>query len=408
MRSLLFLIFLLSCGVVFGQASGSAKKDDAKEQAPEADAVEKDSLLMEDPEERSVQSKKVLNKQELKSKQKSVKNAYGYEMDLEEEKSEVQSAEFQNASMSFEYSKKRSSVQRTQRSPSIQQQAEMNDAVGYFEQNLPNSFEFHYFKYTAGNYNVDLYPHLKEAENLRPNNSDVHVQLSAYHIIEGNKQQAITYMNKLVASKRLGSNVLKYSGDILRSTPKNGTLVTHGFDDTYGAWYMQQVKGVRPDVKLISLDFLQSEQYRSSLKSNGYKLPQSEKVDTHYFSEFCRLNTGKKLAVSMTTPKEYFRSILANVYVTGLVFEYRTSSYDNFQRNVDLWEQQLRKELVGGVQDEKAKQLSANYLPMLFQMRKVYNQKGDTQKVKELDKAIDRVAVQCKKYEKVQHLKSKY
>ena len=409
MRSLLLIIFLLFNGLVFSQVSGSAAdKKDSENKSAEAEDSEQDTIIIESRKESAVRSEKSVKGRELKPKQKALNRAYESENELEETNSEAQSTEFKNAAISFEYSKERSEIQRTQRSPSARQQAEMDDAVGFFEENSPNSFEFNYFKYSAGNHNLDLYPNLNEAERLRPNNSDVQIQLTAYHIIAGNKEEATNYMNKLVASNRLEANVLKYSGDILRSVPLNGTLITHGFDDTYGVWYMQQVKGVRRDVKLVSLDFLQSPQYRTLLSKSGYVLPELQTINTEYLSAFCGLNRKMKLAISLTTPKEYFKSIMENVYVTGLVFEYHSMAYDNFQRNVGLWDDELKKELVGGVNDEKAKQLSANYLPMLLQMRKVYKQEGDLKKVSELDKFIDRVAVQCKKYDQVQHLKRMY
>ena len=68
----------------------------------------------------------------------------------------------------------------------------------------------------------------------------------------------------------------------------------------------------------------------------------------------------------------------------------------------------LKKYLIQKATDEKSKQLSSNYLPMLLQMRRVYNQKADFNKVMELDKSIDAISIQCNKYKKVQKLKTKY
>ncbi len=406
MRSLLILFFVSFTLWGFGQNQSTNDEIELEEEKsapmPSSDALKKDRAK-----DREGAKGRSLKKLEAKPSNK-VKNAYGYEMDIEDAEQSVQSPAYQNATINFEYSKRRSSVQRNQRSPSIQQQAEMNNAVQYFEENHPNSFEYNYFNYTAGNYDVSRYSNLMEAERLRPNNSDVHAQMSAYHVIKGNTAEAKKYMSKLVESGRLSNNVLDYAEDILLSAPQNGTLITHGFDDSYGAWYVQHSKGVRKDVQLVSLDFLQSDAYRDALRSKGYALPSSQVVNTEYFSEFCRLNKRKKLAVSLTTPKEYFRSILTSVYITGLVFEYREGEFDNFQRNVDLWENGLRKVAITSAKEQKVKKLSANYLPMLLQMRRVYNQVGNQEKVSELDATIDKVAVQCKKYDQVQGLKSKY
>lgn len=313
-----------------------------------------------------------------------------------------------SANYSFEISKKQASEQRQQRSPSYQQQVAMDQAVGYFETSAPNSFEFHYFKYVSGNYDIDLIDHLRQAAVLRPENADVHVQMAAYHMIKQNKDSATLFLNKLTTSGRLTANTLHYAEDILISTPKGGTLITHGFDDTYGVWKKQQVDGVRKDVTIVSLDFLQSSHYRTWLTSKGYVLPQSTTINVAYLTSFCQLNEQKKLGISLTTPKEYLTPIQAKLYVTGLVFEYHQSEFANFNRNDELWNTSLKKYVVNNATDEKSKQLSANYLPMLLQLRKVYQQQENAVKLKEVDAATDKVSVQCKKYEQVQKLKNSY
>ena len=314
----------------------------------------------------------------------------------------------QQATYGFSYAKDQSAQQRMQRTPSAQQQQEMDEAVGYFEANAPNSFEHHYFKYVSGNYDVSLVSHLRKAETIRPGNTDVKVQMAAYHIINRETDSAATYVNAIMESGRLEQNVIHYGTDILASVPKNGVLITHGFDDTYSVWKKQQIDGMRKDVKLISLDFMQSEHYRKLLLADGFKLPAGTTINVDYLKEFCALNASKNLSISMTTPKEYFVPIQSKLYVTGLVFEYHEDEFNNFERNDKLWNEVLSKHLVDNATDEKSKQLSANYLPMILQLRKVYGQQGEEKKVNEMDAAADKVSLQCKKYEQVQQLKKSY
>ncbi|GAB5418640.1 MAG: hypothetical protein Crog4KO_03970 [Crocinitomicaceae bacterium] len=320
----------------------------------------------------------------------------------------VQSAGYQQANYGFTMSQSQATHQPMQRSPLPEHQMEMDKAVNYFETNAPNSFEYHYFKYTAGNYDVSQVEHLREAEKLMPANSDVHAQMAAYNIITRDADSAGVYVDKLVNSGRLNSNTLLYAEDLLISVPENGVLITHGFDDTYSAFQKQQEDGVRDDVTLISLDFLQSEQYRAQLEEDGFELPEQEVINVDYLAKFCELNASKPISISMTTPKEYFLPIKQNLYVTGLVFEYHQDTYNNFDRNNELWNSNLSKHLIDEAVDEKSKQLSANYLPMLLQLRKVYGQQGEIKKLKEIDDAIDKVSLQCRKYDQVQKLKSSY
>lgn len=327
---------------------------------------------------------------------------------VEKESSSLKKMEMEKVSGGFSNTNMDSDRQRSSRSPSYQQQAMMDQAVDYFEVNAPESFEHYYFKYVAGNYDVSLYPDLKKAEEIRPENADVHVQMAGYFMIQNDVDTALMYTEKLLESDRLTDNVVAYAGDILRSAPENGALITHGFDDGYGCYYAQNEQGIRPDVTLISLDFLQSEQYRNNLSEKGFALPTSTVVNIDYLVEFCALNLEKGIGISMTTPKEYLEPIQDKLFVVGLIFEYHTQAYNNFTRNDYLWNESLEKHLIVEPGDEKGKQLSANYLPMLLHLQKVYSATGETEKLTEVDEVSDQIGVQCGKYEQVQKVKAKY
>lgn len=363
------------------------------------DEFEKDSIQLEE-----------LNNQSSSKKYKSLESKQEKALlDKDVEQSISQSQKVSQSAVSFTLSKQQSSIQRTQRTPSAAHQTQMNQVVDDLKQNAPESFEFHYFKYVAGNYNVDLVDDLKKAESLRPQNSDVHIQLAAYNIIVNDPKNAQVYLEKLIKSTRLSQEVIDYAEDLLKSAPDKGTLITHGFDDTYACYYLQSVRNIRSDVRLISLDFLQSEKYRTDLKTAGYLLPTQELVDVAYLQEFCSKNETKNLAISMTTPKEYLVPIQQNLFAVALVFEYHKElTYNNFYRNDYLWNEELSKTLINKATTDKAKQLSANYLPMLLFLHKTYSESKEAKKVKEVDEAMDKVAVQCKKYDQVKKLKGSY
>jgi len=79
----------------------------------------------------------------------------------------------------------------------------------------------------------------------------------------------------------------------------------------------------------------------------------------------------------------------------------------NFERNEELWNNTLSVSIVKNSRD-KARSLSANYLPMLLLLRKEYQGRGQQEEVKKIDAALDQIAVQCGKYEQVQSIKASY
>ena len=314
--------------------------------------------------------------------------------------------EMEEVQMSFSQTYQQVSSQRTQRTPSLAQQQLMDENVQLLAKSAPASFEYHLYSYISGNYDLSLIEHLKTAEKLNPTNMDVQLQMAAYYIIKDDTKNAEIYLQKLIDRNRFSNELLNYAEDLLLSVKVNGTLITHGFDDTFPLVYLQLKKGVRADVAIISLDLLQSQSYRSRLMAAGYKISNETFVDVKYFQNFLELNAGKNLAVSMTVPKEYVKDVQARLFPSGLVFDYSLEKeYSNFYRNELLWNKELQRKSLKEPTLQQTKNLNANYLPMLFQLRGVYLANNQPENLSEIDKWIDSIAVQCNKYEQVQKLK---
>ncbi|MEY3437563.1 MAG: hypothetical protein RL265_148 [Bacteroidota bacterium] len=358
----------------------------------------------------SVKENKLQNKpatkNQLLKKELQEKEMLGKSADSQTKVSSSESA-LQLVTSTFTLAKQMASSQRSQRSPTVDQQVQMDNLVQVLEKSSPESFEYHYFKFVAGNYSVALVEHLKKAELLRPTNSDVHIQFVAYYWCMNEKRKALPYLEKLMGSGRLNWSILNYSKDLLRSVPSQGTLVTHGMEDSYACLYLQISEGIRTDVNVISLDLLQSEAVQKQLLVYGFNLPQNTTIDVAYLKEFCVQNNTRNIALSMTIPKEYLIPIQENLFVTGLVLEYKTDlSYQNSARNEYLWNYEFIKLIIMEASNEKERQLTANYLPMLLILRNTYKLTNETEKLALIEEVLTQVAVQSRKQEQIQKMKS--
>jgi hypothetical protein len=337
----------------------------------------------------------------IKSKEKSQTKRNKDEVFYQENTQKISSLNPLNQHFSFVYNEIR--TQKNQRNPTKKQQEDLNKTLQTIGNIDSTSFDYHLMKVKAGNYDVKNQYHLSQASELNKDDIDVQKQLVAYYVITSDSTFILSTLNDLVQQNQLTEEFIDYGSDLLISTPENSTLITHSFDDTYSVLLNQLNYNERTDVTVINLDFCQSQEYRNLLIEKGYQLSYNGAIDTKFLADFVKLNPTKKIALSMTIPKDYFLNQSIDLGICGLVFipgnEINLDEYNQM-----LWENQLTKKILHS-EDGFADKLSKNYLPLLLELKQLYHDKKQFDKKQEVDDWITKIAEKSKITEQLKKLK---
>lgn len=279
------------------------------------------------------------------------------------------------------------------RSIADEDQQKLNNLVSKMESTNALSFEYNLAKYVNGNHDVANFSYLNKAYELNKNSQEAVQLMLAYYEITSDKNKRKEFSQQLKALNVFSKETYAYLKNVLNSVPVNGILITHGSLDTYPIFVLMDTESFRTDVRVVSLDFLQSEAYRSKIKNQGVSLPESTVINTAYFKNLCDLNKVKQLYLSFTIPKNYFQEIQSNLYVSGLSFQYSPVKKNNMEILIINWNK-FDKSIFEfeSAPNNESKQLISNYLVPLVLLKKHYQKENEFGKAEEMGAYISKVA----------------
>jgi hypothetical protein len=319
-------------------------------------------------EEIKVESKSV--KKEVQSKSSTKAKTFSSAASTESSTQQM----IQQKSLELEQVKSKAKYQSNQRTPTVEQKQEMTEKLDELKEVAPESFEYQLNIYATGNYDVTKERHLQKATQMKPNHPEVLRLNAANAWVKGDTTTFNSKIKTLYNNQQLSENWKNYNDDVLKSAQTSKVLVTHGQDDSFTAFYAQNQQ-VADKTIVVSLELMQSLNYRNLLEKKGLLVPKNAVVDVNFLQNFCQLNANQGVAISMTVPKDYLIPVKEKLFPFGLVFVYgEQNNRFTMQELEELWFQKMNKLML---YSPNSNDLISNYLPTLFYLRNHYKQTGN-------------------------------
>lgn len=279
-----------------------------------------------------------------------------------------EAASYQTVQQQYETSYDTYTMNPNRKSMTEEEKQELNVLLNQMSKLEPENWLNLLAYYQIGQHDISRFAALEKVEAQKSKDRDLLNQVISYNAITSNENRLREDLVQLKNAGFYSTEVFHYAEDVLLSCGENSLLITHGFEDTHTALYVQKVMRKKSGVEIIDLDWFNSSFYRNVLKRKGYRVPNSTMVDVAFLQEFCVLNADKEIHLGLTLAKPYLNALLPNLYVQGLTFRFSVLTLELSVVNQQLWDATLTKKVLETCKHS----LSVNYLPFLYQLRQ-YN-----------------------------------
>ena len=228
-----------------------------------------------------------------------------------------------------------------------ERRARLGEILAQMEQAVPGSYEFLMMKHRQGEGGLDV---LKQAVQLPSRDAEVYYSLISLYETSGSTSEAEAAYQALYADQDISPVLLDYNYNMLMSVGQGGVLFTNGDNDTYPAWVLQRVKGIRTDVTVINVFLMRQPGYLEYLLAErDIQLSLEELPDRAapaFLAAFCKAMAidypDIPVYTAMTLSQVFTRPMAEHLYMVGLAYQYHSSRLENVALLVENWEQRFR------------------------------------------------------------------
>ena len=264
----------------------------------------------------------------------------------------------------------------------------LKDLANDISDKFANSFQAHYTQAQILGWTAEGIKHWQLAAQLAPS-PDVMISeklmLAEYHLDRDARNKLA---NQLYNSKAYSPSLLNYGYNVLMSVGEDGILVVQGEAASIPLWVLQDVMGIRQDVKLFDLTLAQNQGYlkrwMATQQLQGYSQLKGLKASA-LMQQLPQYNKNKDFYYALTLLRSHTEAIDQRLYVVGLASQLESPSIDNYQVLKENIEQRfmldyLTVDFNGEPKYATGKVYSVNYILPFMLLREYYHKQGDFDK----------------------------
>lgn len=275
----------------------------------------------------------------------------------------------------------------------------LHGIVNDMEKAVPNSFEYNLARWISiGLSDMSKVNYLQKAAELQPDNPMLCSDMINWGEISRDIAKRDKYAKLWFTSGETSAGMLNYNYNVMAGLKENAILITTGDNDTYPIWILQAEKGFRKDIAVINTSLIMIKEYRDKLfKELGvapltYDPSVSGESGVKFRNELLEIlvanKTNRPVYLALTASNECDGKMLetnaANLYLTGLAYEYSKTALDNtallkknFEQNYAL--DYLDRYFVADISIDFVKHINTNYVVPMVKLYDHYMLAGQTQ-----------------------------
>ncbi|MBL7712032.1 MAG: hypothetical protein JNL13_06200, partial [Chitinophagaceae bacterium] len=220
------------------------------------------------------------------------------------------------------------------------------------------------------------------------------------------------FLKKWYASGKVSAGLLSYNYNVLQSLAPNAILITAGDNDTYFAWMLQAVQGIRKDVTVVNVGLASMKEYSGRLsKELGVTLPNTEDMQYEQYvaalyKALVKNKAGRTVYAGLTVDEAYLKPVAGNLYLVGLAYEYNTEKMDNIallKKNLeqvyalDYIDRNFAPDPYATVVDHA----NSNYIVPMLTLYNHYKLSDETEKARHWKEKVQYIAGTCGKQDEL-------